>query len=146
VNERTVYRHFGSERELRDAVMERLIEEAGVELDELAVDSFADHVTDVYHYLSSFTVARGKESDPTFSAIDRRRRGALLDAVESAIPDWSPTDRRTVAGVLDVLWNVPTYARLLGAWDLDADEAARAAAWVIALVQRAIEEDHRPSS
>ncbi len=32
VNERTVYRYFGNERGLRDAVMQRLEEEAGIDL------------------------------------------------------------------------------------------------------------------
>src|SRR5581483_2680711 len=38
VNERTVYRHFGNERGLRDAVMKRQEEEAGIDLEGMHLD------------------------------------------------------------------------------------------------------------
>ena len=57
VNERTVYRHFSNERELHDAVMRRLQEEAGDPLDGLTLDQFAAVVADLFAYLSSFATA-----------------------------------------------------------------------------------------
>ena len=41
VNERTVYRHFGNERGLRDAVMHRLEEEAGIDLEGMQLGDIA---------------------------------------------------------------------------------------------------------
>lgn len=146
VNERTVYRHFGSERELRDAVMGRLTEEAGVPLDELELDSFADHAAQVYRYLASFPTSPSAADDPTFSDVDVRRRDSLARAVESATEGWPDDERRIVSAVLDVFWTVPTYERMLGAWELGPDEAGRAARWIIGLVRQALSEDHRPGS
>src|SRR5438552_1120883 len=42
VNERTVYRHFVNERGLRDAVMHRLEQSVGIDLDTLALDDVAE--------------------------------------------------------------------------------------------------------
>src|SRR4029453_2711712 len=42
VNERTVYRHFVNEQGLRDAVMHRLEEEAGIDLTGLRLEEVAD--------------------------------------------------------------------------------------------------------
>src|SRR5207302_3840377 len=38
VNERTVFRHFANERALRDAVMQRLEQQAGIDLTQLGLD------------------------------------------------------------------------------------------------------------
>jgi AcrR family transcriptional regulator len=144
VSERTVYRHFADERELRDAVMARLHEEAGVALEEVTLEEFGALTARVFEYLSSFAVSPRPLRDPTFAVADERRRDALLDAVQPATADWPPADRAIVAAVLDVLWTVPTYERLRTAWDLDAEQAARAATWVAGLVEQAIHDDRRP--
>jgi AcrR family transcriptional regulator len=144
VSERTVYRHFADEAALHDAVMQRLQEEAGVSVEDTTLDGFGDLAAGVYDYLSSFAVRPRPLRDPAFVAIDDRRREALLAAVEASAPAWEPADRAVVAAVLDVLWNVPTYERLRTAWELDTDDAARLARWVVALVEQAVREDRRP--
>jgi AcrR family transcriptional regulator len=144
VSERTVYRHFADEVELRGAVMQRLEAEAGIAVSELTFDGFGALAGQVYEYLSSFAVRDRPLRDPTFVAIDERRRQALLAAVEPSTPTWAPADQAIVAAVLDVLWNVPTYERLRTAWALDTDDAARLARWVVSLVEQAIKENHRP--
>lgn len=144
VSERTVYRHFADEAVLRDAVMERLQEEAGVALDEVRLANFADHATRVFGYLASFPTSPRPVREPTFASVDERRRAALLAAVEPATGGWSAADRAVAAAVLDVLWTVETYERLTSAWDLEPDQAARAARWVIGLIEQAIEDGRRP--
>lgn len=145
VSERTVYRHFADEADLRGAVMAHLHDEAGVALGDVTLDGFGDLAAQVFAYLSSFPVRPRSPRDPTFAAADDRRRRALLDAVEPATAGWDDRDRRLVAAVLDVLWTVPTYERLRTAWDLDAADTARLARWVVDLVRRAVDEDRRPS-
>ena len=56
--------------------------------------------------------------DPTFVAVDERRRKALIRAVSIAVPQWHEHDRRTVAALLDILWNLPAYERLVSIWEL----------------------------
>jgi AcrR family transcriptional regulator len=146
VSERTVYRHFGTERELRDAIMGRLQEEAGVALDALTLDDVADTTARVFRYLASFAAdPRRATNDPTLQAIDQRRRDALVQAVSAAAPEWSAEEHQAVAAVLDVLWGVPTYERLVAHWHLDPDYAASIARWVIELVESAVRDGRHPS-
>lgn len=143
VSERTVHRHFATERELKEAVLQRLTEESGVKLDGLEVDNFAFAATRLFSYLSSFAAAP-PALDPSFAAVDKVRREALQDAVARAAADWSPLDRTMAAGMLDMLWNLPSYERLIAAWGLDAEDAARAITWVIDLIRQAIADGHSP--
>ena len=64
VNERTVYRHFTGEAELRRAVMTRLEQEAGVVLDEV-LDRFPDWEIDGERAALDSAVVRGWRTLPT---------------------------------------------------------------------------------
>jgi AcrR family transcriptional regulator len=147
VSERTVYRHFATERALHDAVMQRLTEEAGVAYGGLSLDGVADSAARVFAALSSFTAspwAMGEMDDPTFVSLDEVRRRSLLDAVTRSSSGWSAADRETVAGVLDVLWSVPSFERLVAQWRLDPDRATAAIGWVIGLVVDAVRSGKPP--
>jgi AcrR family transcriptional regulator len=144
VNERTVYRHFSSERELHDGVMRRLQEEAGIALDGLTLDQFATAVAHLFAYLSSFAIAPRTPNDPTFLAMDERRRRALLAAVEQSTHGWSETDREMAAALLDVLWNVSVYERLVTVWGLGTEQATRGVTGLIGLLVDAIRDGRRP--
>ena len=144
VSERTVYRHFVDEGALRDAVMQRLHEEAGVSVESLTLEHFSELTGRVFAYLASFEAPPRPLGDPTFEATDRAIRDALVAAVEPATADWPEGERRMAAAVLDVLWSLPTYERFTSAWGLSPAQAARAARWAIGLVEQAIEEEERP--
>jgi AcrR family transcriptional regulator len=144
VHVRTVYRHFATERELHDAVMGQLVEESGIDLDSLELEGLADSTRDLFRYLSSFPVAARPHREPTFADLDRQRRESLRDAVVRITEGWSEGEREIAAGILDVMWSIPTYERLHSAWDLDAEQAAQAVTWVIDLLEQAIREGHRP--
>src|SRR5215471_16102784 len=92
VSESSVYRHFANERELHDAVMQRLGEQAGVSYDGVTLDQVADVAGRVFVAMSGFAVSAWTQQvdDPTFTAIDQKRGQALRDAVEAAAPRWSP--------------------------------------------------------
>ncbi|MBL7521046.1 TetR/AcrR family transcriptional regulator, partial [Frankia sp. CNm7] len=83
VNESTVYRHFATERNLRDAVLRRLETEAGVELDNLRLDNFGQTIAQTFAYLATFPINRQPLDDPTFAALDQRRRAARVASAES---------------------------------------------------------------
>ena len=118
VNERTVYRHFANERELRDAVMARLENEADVDLDGLALDDIGGLTARILEYVSSFPLEPRAPRDPTLLATHQRQRDALLAAVAVATSDdWTDGDRVIAAAMLDVLWSVDvvrTSRRRLG--------------------------------
>jgi len=143
VNERTVYRHFAGERELRDAVMARLETEADVVLEGLALEDIKDHTARLLEYVSSFPLQSRNVDDPTLMAAHRRQRAALVAAVSAQTDEWPEADRAIAAAMLDVLWSVASYERLVVDWELDPKEAIKGATWVIGLVETAIRE--RPS-
>lgn len=146
VSERTVHRHFSNERQLRDAILQRLVEESGVTLAGLTLGDFAGVATRVYQYLSSFSNNTVAITDPSFAVLDQQRRAVLLDAVVQATNGWSDDDREIAAATLDMLWNPSLHERLNAAWQLDAERATRSISWVIGLVEQAIRNGHRPGS
>ncbi|NKQ51570.1 TetR/AcrR family transcriptional regulator [Amycolatopsis sp. K13G38] len=146
VNERTVYRHFATERGLRDAVLQRLQQEAGVTAaGTIELDDIADITARTFAYVSSFPTAERKPADATFAAVDKRRRDSLLDAVGRAAADWPEEDRTAAAAMLDVLWSLVSYERLVTAWELDPKQATRAIRWVMGMVENEIRQGRRPA-
>ena len=144
VNERTVYRHFAGEAELREAVMARLEQEAGVALEDLRLDDLQRFTASVLGYVSSFPLDPRTTRDPTLMAAHDRMRDALLAAVEGGSHNWPVRDRTVAAALLDVLWSVGSYERLVADWGLAPQEAIDAVTWVIGLVEDAIRADRRP--
>ncbi len=146
VGERTVYRHFPTEQHLHDAVMARLEDEAGITYEELDLDNLAEITARVFSSRRSFAARETVDAprDPTFVAVDQRRRDALLRAVTDATPAWSDTERRTLAALLDVVWNMPAYERLVGPWEFAGDDATDAIVWLMSQLTRAIDDDSPP--
>jgi AcrR family transcriptional regulator len=146
VNARTVYRHFATERDLRDAVLRRLEEESGIQLEGLRLEDIADFTARVFGYVSAFPVAPRTARDATMREAYERLRAALLTAVASAAPAWPEDDRTAAAAGLDILWSVESYERLVTDWDLDPKAAIRALTWLIRLLEDAIRENRPPPS
>lgn len=146
VGERTVYRHFPTERHLHDAVMQRLESEAGISYEDVDLTNIDEVTARVFASLQRFSVGKSVETpqDPTFVGVDVRRREALMRAVAASAPGWSPAEQQMAAGLLDVLWNVPSYERLVGVWGIDGNDATRAIGWLMAKLIRAIEDDDAP--
>jgi hypothetical protein len=111
----------------------------GLDLDALG------HVTAlVFSSRSSFAVPPTVPDDPTFLAEDRHRRVALRDAVAAAATDWTTVERDMAAGLLDVLWNLPSFERLVVHWGLDPDDATGAITWAIGILVDAIRRGPSP--
>ena len=66
--------------------------------------------------------------------------------MKPATAGWSQIDRTIAAGLLDVLWSVMSYERLVAEWNLTPEQATRGITWVIGLVEEAIRRGRRPSS
>ena len=67
-----------------------------------------------------------------------------MRSVSGAAPGWSDQQRRATAGLLDALWNLPTYERLVGAWGLTGADATNAVTWLMDKVLAAIADDEPP--
>jgi AcrR family transcriptional regulator len=145
VNERTVYRHFVNERGLRDAVMHRLEEEAGIDLARLRLEDVADAAAQIFEHVSSYPLKPRPPLDPTLTKAGQRRRKALLGAVAAQTAGWPEADRVVAAAMLDVLWSVASYERLVVDWQLDRKQAIRGISWVIRLVEEAVRKGRHPS-
>jgi AcrR family transcriptional regulator len=144
VTERTVYRHFGGERDLRDAVLERLRQEAGVNLEGLELADLKDVAARIFEYVSSFPIEARVTTDPSVAAENERQRAALLRAVRPVAKDWSTADLKIAAGMFDVLWSPASYERLVAEWDLPPKDAIRAITWVMRLLEAAIQSSSGP--
>jgi AcrR family transcriptional regulator len=145
VSERTVYRQFGDQRGLRDAVMRRFEEEAGVDLSDLALEDVAGLTARILGHVAAYPLEPRPLLDPTLVDANHRRREALLHAVAEVTEGWAPEERAAAAGVLDLLWGVAPYERLVVDWDVDRDQAIRTVTWVVGLVERALRDGDRPT-
>ena len=136
VSESSVYRYFANERELHDAVMQRLGEQAGVTYEGVTLDQVAGVAGRVFAAMSGFAASAWTQQvdDPTFTTIDQMRGQALRDAVEAAAPRWSSQERDAAAGVLDVLWSPLSLERLMVQWRMSPERATEVIRWAIGLV------------
>jgi AcrR family transcriptional regulator len=144
VNERTVYRYFGNERGLRDAVMNRLEEKAGIELDGMQLEDVAGFAARIFAHVSAYPGRSKPPLDPTLSDASVRQKNALLTALAERTAGWTDAERTSVAALLDVFWNVATYERLVTDWELDVDRAIETVSWAIGLIEDAIGQGRRP--
>jgi AcrR family transcriptional regulator len=145
VNERTVYRYFGNERGLRDAVMQRQEEEAGIDLAGMQLDDIAEIAAKIFDYVSSYPVESRPPLDPTLAAANQRQQEALLGAIAARTTRWPAQDQVVAAAMFDVLWSVASYERLVVEWKIDSDQAIRGITWVIGLVEEAVRKGQGPT-
>jgi len=144
VNERTVYRHFANERALRDAVMHRLEEEAGIDLTGLRLEDVAAVAARIFEHVSAYPRKARPPLDPTLTEASQRQRKALLRAVTAQAARWPEADRVVAAAMFDVLWSVASYERLVVDWQLDREDAIRGITWVVGLIEEAVRKGRRP--
>lgn len=139
VHERTIFRHFHVEGDLRTAVAEHLEGQAGVVDGVPGLRDLGAGVGELFAYLASIPGATAPDRvDPALATIDARRRESVAAAVAAAAPDLTADQQRQAAAVLDVLGGVPSFRRLVTGWQLDAETAARSARWAIDLLSSAL--------
>ncbi|MBL7498992.1 helix-turn-helix transcriptional regulator [Frankia sp. CNm7] len=144
VSERTVYRHFATERDLREAVMAKLESESGVNVEDLTLSGIRKKAERRFGYVASFPLQERMERDPTVAAANERQRAALMAALGPETDGWPDEARAMVAAVFDVLGSVVSYERAVMDWNLPADRAIAALSWAIALVEDAVRAGQHP--
>jgi AcrR family transcriptional regulator len=114
VGERTVYRHFPTERHLHDAVMARLESEAGVSYEDVDLTNLAETTARVFAALQRFS---GREWVPTLHDSAFVSSGPASREAECAprFREHPHTGRNRNGGrwrgLLDVLWSPASYER-----------------------------------
>lgn len=144
VNERTVYRNFGNERGLRDAVMSRLEEKAGIALEGMQLEDVSGIAARIFAHVSAYPGRPKPSLEPTLSDASARQKNALVAAVADRTSGWTDAERTSAAALLDVLWNVETYERLVTDWEMDRDQAIETVSWAIGLIEEAVGRGRRP--
>jgi AcrR family transcriptional regulator len=145
VNERTVYRHFANERGLRDAVMRQLEEDAGIELEGMRLEDVSGAAARIFEHVASFPLEPRPLLEPMLADANRRQHRALLDAVAERAPSWSEEEITMAAGMLDVLWSVGGYERLVRDWRLEPHHAIQSIVWAIGMVESAVRQGRSPT-
>ena len=135
VGERTVYRHFPTERALHAAIMRGLAEKAGVDYEQVTLDTVADTAARVFRSMGAFQAGGSTNvnvpTDPAFVEEDQHRRDALLNAVAKERPELTKKERARLAASLDILWGPPSYERLIDQWGFSQKEATAILRWAI---------------
>ncbi len=144
VNERTVYRHFGDEKGLRDAVLHRHAEEAGIELEGMQLEDLAKVAGQIFAHVSAYPIEARPQLDPTLIEAHRRQNDAVLGAISARTEGWPPDRQMLAAAMVDVLWSVATYERLTVNWRVDLDQAIEGVSWVIGLIEQAVRAGRGP--
>jgi AcrR family transcriptional regulator len=146
ISERTIYRHFSTEKQLHDGVMMRLEQDAGVSYEGMSLVDVINITARVFSGFSSFAVAPPIAADSTFRETDERRHQALVRAISAERTTWPDHEVRKAAAVLDLLWSPMSYERLMTGWGLEGKDAARAIIWALETLTGAISEGNRPSA
>ena len=147
VSRRTVYRHFASEAVLHGALADRLLDEAGVSYEGLALDQLPEVTGRVFSAVAKFAATPWAVVPAAFPALDADRLNALRSAVDAEVPDWADADRAKAAAALDIVWSVASYEILLRDWKLPPVDAVQVQCWLHELVTGALraEKPLRPS-
>lgn len=135
VSERTVYRHFPTQRDLHEAMLLRINEHASISYDSLGLGDVPEVVRRLFLSLSTFTPGLHAQVRPSEAAVamNRERMQALLRASEGDV---------RLAALLDVLWSNETYERLVGSWRMSTEEAVDTVTWALgALIEPPRRED-----
>jgi AcrR family transcriptional regulator len=146
VNERTVYRYFTNERGLRDAVMHRLEQDAGIDLAGMRLQDISDVTARTLTQISSFPREEQPLLDPTLHDAHQRQREALLAALDEHTTEWSASEKAGAAAMFDVLWSVASFERLVTDWQLGSEEAIGTITWAIDLIAAGVRQGVRPNN
>jgi AcrR family transcriptional regulator len=142
----TVYRHFGTKRDLVDAIYPHLASRAGIGRIDAprSVEEFREMVRNVFGRLESLgEVARAAMSSPASDEARRRqmpaRQALSRQFVASVMPKGSATDRERLARVLLVLTSSSGMRMWRDQQGVSVDTAADDIHWLIRTVLSATE-------
>jgi len=137
VSERTVYRHFATERELQEAILRRLEEEAGIAYETIKANELLTVTERIYASLPKFAASLSVDGTSA-SVSEQRRQAALLRVLSELAPARSEKEHRMASAVIDLIWTPHFYEHLVVQWKMDSAMATRTAVWAIEMLTKAI--------
>ena len=134
VSVRTVYRHFPTQRDLKNAVMARIIEGSGWNPDEATADNLGAMIAGAFAYFGPLLESGAKE--PQARPVEMQRlRGQRLGMIERIVASYTqgmePELARGIAAVLGGLVRIQFLAAMHEQWGLDGAQSGRAVAWAV---------------
>lgn len=137
VSVRTVYRHFPTKEALFDAFGEWAEQHLRVALLSYpqtleGVREMAPALYRMYDQRAPLIRALLSKRGQEIRARTRRRRLATFEKAMREVTDGlGPTERRRVLGVIYLLVSAPAWQAMRDQWDLNGEEAGKAAAWAV---------------
>ena len=134
VSVRTVYRHFPTQRDLKNAVMARIIEGSGWNPDEATADNLGEMIAGAFEYFGPL-LESGAKAAPAEPVEMQRLRGQRLAMIERIVAPYTkgmdPELARGISAVLAGLVRIQFLRAMHEQWELDGAQSGRAVAWAI---------------
>jgi AcrR family transcriptional regulator len=147
VSERTVYRHFPTQRDLLEAVTAHLVEHSGWEPN-VSGEDLGAMTARAFAYFGS--LLESGEHAPEYTSPDMQKlRGQRLEMIERAIGPYTkgmdPELARGICAVFAGLVRVHFMRAMYEHWGLSGAEAGRAVEWAINALLEALRREEKES-
>jgi AcrR family transcriptional regulator len=132
VSERTVYRHFPTQKDLFDAVAAHVIARSGWNPDEVEADTLGATVAHAFTYFGTLLERTAPRSDmPELQALRAQRFAMIERVVGPYTKGMDPVLARGLMAVFDGIVRVPFLRGMHEQWGLSGKDAGRAVEWTI---------------
>jgi AcrR family transcriptional regulator len=151
VSQRTIYNHFGSRRELIDALADWLgerMQRAGGRTHPDGLSSLPAAVQRNFELFSqdpelTHALVVIEAVEPTSTHV--KRTWAFRDAVAASYPELADREQVAVTGIVRRLVSSGSWDGLTREHGLSSDEASTAVTWVLGLITDALDRGDRPA-
>jgi AcrR family transcriptional regulator len=134
VSERTVYRHFPTQRDLLQAVTAHIVARSGWEPDELNAENLGPRTARAFTYFGTLTEGGEHQPEPQSPEM-KALRAKRLETIERIVAPYTegtdPELARGICAVFAELVRVQVFRGMYEQWGLSGAEAGRAVEWAI---------------
>lgn len=134
VSERTVYRHFPTQRDLLQAVTAHVVKRSGWQPDELNAEHLGAATARAFTYFG--TLIEGRDHEPEAQSPEMKElRAKRLETIERIVAPYTegmdPERARGICAVFAGLVRAHFFRGMYEQWGLSGAEAGRAVEWAI---------------
>ena len=132
VSERTVYRHFPTQKDLFDAVAAHVIARSGWNPDEVEAETLGATAAQAFTYFGTLFPRVGRAPEASGMQELRSRRLEMIERVVGPYTEgMDPVHARAIFAVFDGLCRVQFLRAMHEHWGLGGEDAGRAVEWAI---------------